>query len=380
MTMKKYINNDARSGDWDIYVRSHGKGTLYHLYRWKEVINETYRHKTYYLSVTEETGRGGERIVGVLPLVHLKHPFFGNSMISLPFFDLGGLLADNPAIEQLLIKEAISLGWQLGASNIELRQNLPLESVGDFDRSAGANAQQQRGGQPHSLPAAVAPATKVAASTNKVRMLLALQGTSVSLLNSYKSKLRSQIRKPLKEGLCPKIGGEELLEDFYRIFAVNMRDLGSPVHSKDLMKNVLRTFKDEARIFAVYKEEQPVAAGLVVGFEKVLANPWASALRQYSHLSANMLLYWSMLEYACNQGYQYFDFGRSTPGEGSYRFKEQWGAQPVALCWYDIRFEARSASAASEKGQFQKAIHYWQKIPVPLSKFIGPMLRKHIGL
>ncbi|MEZ5583585.1 MAG: GNAT family N-acetyltransferase [Candidatus Competibacteraceae bacterium] len=62
--------------------------------------------------------------------------------------------------------------------------------------------------------------------------------------------------------------------------------------------------------------------------------PWASSLRKYNSLSPNMLLYWSVLEFACKKGYRIFDFGRSTPGEGTYRFKEQWGAKPVQLYWH----------------------------------------------
>jgi len=34
----------------------------------------------------------------------------------------------------------------------------------------------------------------------------------------------------------------------------------------------------------------------------------------------------------------------------------------------------------SEKSKFDKAIHYWQKLPVPVTKILGPMIRKHIGL
>ena len=51
-------------------------------------------------------------------------------------------------------------------------------------------------------------------------------------------------RKPIKEGLTSKTGGAELLDDFYRVFLVNMRDLGSPVHSLKLMRQVLGEFSE----------------------------------------------------------------------------------------------------------------------------------------
>ena len=106
-----------------------------------------------------------------------------------------------------------------------------------------------------------------------------------------------------------------------------MRDLGSPVHSKRMIESVLEEYPEKSTVMIIYKDDKPVACGLVIGHRDILENPWASSLRNYSNLSPNMLLYWTMLEYACDNGYKKFDFGRSTPGEGTYKFKKQWGAK-----------------------------------------------------
>jgi len=52
------------------------------------------------------------------------------------------------------------------------------------------------------------------------------------------------------EGGLPKrqYNLEEREEDFYRVFLENMRDLGSPVHSWKLMRNVLDEFPDFSNI------------------------------------------------------------------------------------------------------------------------------------
>jgi len=185
----------------------------------------------------------------------------------------------------------------------------------------------------------------------------------------------------LKEGLTSRIGAKELLDDFYKVFSINMRDLGSPVHSRKLLALVLEVFSETARIIVIYKDGLPLAGSLVVGFGDILENPWASSLREYSRLSPNMLLYWSMLEYACEHGFRYFDFGRSSQDEGTYRFKEQWGAKPVALHWQYLSIKGRrSESPKLEKSNFQRAIHYWQRLPVPLTRVLGPMIRRHIAL
>ena len=222
---------------------------------------------------------------------------------------------------------------------------------------------------------------KVATRSDKVRMLLNLPESSALLMESFKSKLRSQITKPLKEGFATSIGGLELLEDFYEVFLVNMRDLGSPVHSMELMRHVLREFPERSTIIVVYRSEEPVASALVVGCDKVLRNPWASSRRKYASLSPNMLLYLRMLEYACDSGYRVFDFGRSTAGEGTYKFKEQWGAAPAPLYWYYFSLDGKSLDPESSGTErFRKAARYWKKLPLIVTKVIGPSIRKHISL
>jgi len=384
---------------WDEYVYNQPRSTLYHLTGWKNVINKTYGHKTYYLMAIREsegsqlTAHSSQlsvknyelstisyepKVIGILPLVHLKHFFFGNSLISIPFFDLGGILADDENTEKALLSEVINLGQELKAKNIELRHIYPVKF---FEKDSEADLTGVYPVKPEShLTGAINP-INFATRSHKVRMLLDLPKSSEALMQSFKAKLRSQIKKPLKEGLKSKVGGVELLADFYKVFSINMRDLGSPVHSKSLMKNVLKEFPKESRIVMVYKDDQPIACSLIVGCKDTLENPWASALRQYSRLSPNMLLYWTMLEYACDNGFSYFDFGRSSPDEGTYKFKEQWGTKPTPLNWHYISLDSQPiGEEKSEKSKFEKAIRFWQKIPVPITKIIGPMIRKHIGL
>jgi lipid II:glycine glycyltransferase (peptidoglycan interpeptide bridge formation enzyme) len=46
-----------------------------------------------------------------------------------------------------------------------------------------------------------------------------------------------------------------------------------------------------------------------------------------------MLLYWEALKLAIATGDKLFDFGRCTIDSGTYRFKNQWGAQACQLHW-----------------------------------------------
>jgi len=94
-----------------------------------------------------------------------------------------------------------------------------------------------------------------------------------------------------------------------------------------------------------------------------------------------MLLYWKLMEYACDQGFKYFDLGRSSPDEGTQRFKEQWGAKPFPLYWHNIMLNGQPArNNEPEKSKYVMAIRYWKKLPIPISNMIGPLIRKHISL
>jgi serine/alanine adding enzyme len=385
---------ETRTSNWDAFVGVRGGCSAYQLSGWGRIIGKSYGHDAYHLTKTccfsnstcEDSSAGGieknrstypvpgsSRITGILPLAHMRSIFFGNNLTSLPYFDSAGILADNTPVEVALLRDALELAGKLGCSSIELRQLQTLLSVGsqeDFTHRVEI-AHDEFGSLDWNL----------SISTNKVRMLLDLPDSPEALMKTIKSKLRSQIRKPIKEGLTVKIGKAEILDDFYSVFCVNMRDLGSPVHSRKFFSEILREFPESSNVFVVYRGNQPMACSLVIGFKETLSNPWASSLRRYRHLAPNMLLYWAMLEFACLNGYSIFDFGRSTPDESTFKFKEQWGARPVPLYWY--RFEkkgSRGLGVQPDRQKMSKAIEYWKRLPLPLTKLIGPHIRKYINL
>lgn len=341
--------------NWDEYVLNHPNSNVYQLYNWKRVIFDTYGHEAHYIMAVSNNSE----IMGILPLVKINAYGLVKKFTSIPFFDLGGVLASDKKTEELLIRHAFEVAKKEKISSISLRQQERLISEESIKNSD----------YPHLF-----------VKKDKVRLILELGKSSEELFSSFKSKLRSQIRKPIKEGLKVKIGGLELVDDFYRVFIKNMRFLGSPVHSKNIIINSASNFPQCAKIFIVYKDKLPVASSFVVSFKNILYNPWASSLREYSRLSPNMLLYWEMLKYACEQGFTYFDFGRSTPGEGTYRFKKQWGAKERPIYWYI--WSKRSISKKSSNNLYLKKIlvKLWSKIPLRLTTILGPKLRQYIDL
>jgi FemAB-related protein (PEP-CTERM system-associated) len=339
------IERDCTAGtNWDAYVNSKPSASNYHRYGWRDVIENSFGHQCQYLAAKD----AGGAVVGILPLVFMRSRLFGRFLVSMPFFNYGGLLCDNREIGAALLAEAGMLRKELGAEHVELRHSDPW--AGD-------------------LP------TK----RHKVCMALELAGDAGTQWQGFNAKLRNQIRKAEKSALSAVVGGTELLDDFYTVFARNMRDLGTPVYGKKFFATVLAAFPGDTRIITVSLEGTPVAAGLIARFRDTVEIPWASSIREYNQLCPNNLLYWTALQHALGIGCTRFDFGRSTPGEGTYRFKEQWGAKALQLNWQYLLPEGASLPELNTKNpKFELAIRIWRKLPLPLTTLLGPHIVKNI--
>jgi len=334
---------------WDDYVFAHPLGGPYHLFAWKRAVERAYYHECPYLMAEDWQGV----IRGVFPLVLMKPPLLRPVLVSLPFCDYGGVLSDGPEAARELVSSALELaGSHRAEPDIRCRLEEPV--LGESPQFAVSNF--------------------------KVRMVLDLPDSAEELWNGFKSKLRSQIRKPGKEGLEFRIGSLELLDDFYNVFRRTMKDLGSPVHAKRWFECVLDAYGRQARIGMVYRGGTPVAGGVLLECRSTITVPWASALREYNHLSPNMLLYWGFLEHACTGGFKLFDLGRSTPDEGTYRFKQQWGARPEPLFWYSPLGRREDPAPASKNGARKLAEKAWSRLPQAMADMLGPIVRKFISL
>jgi FemAB-related protein (PEP-CTERM system-associated) len=346
--------NASNQPAWDGYVLHHQEGLAYHLFAWKQSIESAYGFDCPSF-LAERSGR----ICGVLPTARIRWPFRPGSLVSLPYCDIGGILANDPETAQALVTHALEYASQRGILELELRSS--------------------------SSPYNVQPTT-YNLQPNKTRPLLSLPESSEALLASFKSKLRSQVKKPLRDGLQARLGGVELLDAFYPVFAENMRDLGSPVHSKAWIESILTHYGPRAKCGLVLMPDgTPAACGIILCTDRTVSIPWASSLKKFNRANPNMLLYWSFLEHAADHGFDWFDFGRSTPGEGTYKFKLQWGAEPYPLHW--IRLDTQTGGQAGSSGESvsnsraraaaEKAI---QSLPVPVATFLGSRMRKYIAL
>lgn len=331
---------DADAGAWDRFVAGHADAAGYHEWAWRGVLERSFGHTSHYL-----IARRDGRVAGVLPLVEMRSLLFGHFLCSLPFLNYGGVLADSDDVAAALVETARELARTCGVRHLELRH------VGR--RLPDAPVKQ-----------------------HKVTMLLPLAD---GMWDRFDRKVRNQIRKAEKSGLVAEEGDRRLLAEFYAVFARNMRDLGTPVYARRFFEEVLAAFPDRTRIVVVRREGVAVAAGLVFRTGARVEVPWASSLREFNSLCPNHALYWHVMQSALAAGCELLDFGRSTPDEGTFRFKQQWGAEARPLHWeYPWLADGRLPDQGPTNPKFQAAIAIWKRCPLWFTNAMGPRIVRAI--
>ncbi len=344
-TVRSLEIHGAQAAQWEEFIRRHDPVQGYALPAWLRIFTQSFGHSSHVLGAFNQE----ETLEGLLPLTHVRSALFGSLLCSLPFVNYGGILSTQRQAAEALEHAARELCQELGAASVELRHVHPC----GLDLPSKAD--------------------------HKVSMVLDLHADADLLWKGFKDKVRNQVRKAHKNGLTVVRGGADLLDDFYAVFCVNMRDLGTPVYAKSFFAAVLEHLAQETEILCVYREGMCIAAGILYGYGTTMQMPWASSLLSHRNFCPNHCLYWEALRLSCEQGYAHFDFGRSTPNSGPWSFKKQWGVREVPLCWEYILPHGASMPALSVNNpKYQLAIRAWKKLPLWLANTLGPPIVRGI--
>lgn len=320
--------------EWDPFVRNQPNWTPFHLLAWRDIIAQVFGHPTFYLAARSDAG-----LLGVLPLVLIKSPIFGRYLVSMPFVNYGGPLGTPDAV-RALTDEAVRIAQSARVKLLELRSRTQL---------------------PLDLPV----------SHRKITVVLDMPaGSPDTLFKSFDSKLRSQVRRPQKEGITVRFGRDQV-EPFYSVFARHMRDLGTPVLSKRLFTTLSDTFGEDLWVGVAWYQDQPIAGGVGFRWGGEFEMTWASSLYAFNKLSPNMALYWAFMERACNEEMTLFNFGRCSVGVGTHRFKKQWGSRDEQLWWYQ-QGDGTAGTPSPDDGAYSWGPRLWKHLPVGIANVLGP--------
>jgi FemAB-related protein (PEP-CTERM system-associated) len=343
MNIRLLTDNDR--DNWQRWVFANPKTTFYHRIEWKDVIEKSFKHDTYYLLATKQ-----DTIHGILPLVHIKSHLFGNILCSMPFLNFGGVCADSGEAYQGLLDSANDLLQAKKADYVELRHIHP---------------------SPNGLRR----------KEHKVSMTVALDPDPEVLWKNFKTKHRTNIRRAEKNGLEIVRGGREYLKIFYQIISTGWRDLGTPIYRIDFFENIISALGDSVEIYLVYHHGRPIATAFNGLFRDTVEGMWIYSLREHAALQTNYLLYWTMIRDACLRGLKLYHLGRSTSASGATFFKRKWNAYTQQLYWEYLLNNSRCRELPElnvDNPKYKMAIGLWRRLPVKLTNRIGPFISKSL--
>ena len=333
--------------DWQNYVASSAAASFYHRLEWRGVIQSAFGHRSCYL-IARESGQ----VRGVLPLIEMRSALFGHFLVSMPFLNYGGIVGDTPEAERALALAAAEIAARRGASHIELRQSAEIRDD---------------------------PGEGWIRRAHKAALVLSLGADPKPVWDGLSSRLRGKVRKAEKNSAEFVVGGAAETDAFYFLYALNMRDLGTPVYSRAFFRNVMTQTGQRARILLVRRNGVPAAAAIALMDAGRIELPWICQNYAESAYNVNEFLYWKAIEWAAGEGARELDLGRSTVGAGTYKFKLQWNPEVRPLSWY--YWTPRGVPAPQlnpDNPKYALAVRCWKKLPLPIANRIGPMIVRNI--
>ncbi len=327
---------------WDAYVNSHQEGSPFHLFAWHDAVVKTFGHKPFYYVATKN-----EHIVGILPLFQLKSFLFGNIASSVPFAAYGGILADSDESFQLLLEKAKDITRECDADYLELKFSNPKE-CGLHETGL------------------------------HYAFIKELSSDHDENMKSIPRKQRAMVRKGIKSGLTADVGNQ-YLDDFYRVFARNVHQLGTPVYPKKWFQALLGVYGPDAELMVIKYGDTVVSGVLSLFYKDTILPYYAGSLGEYREYAPNDFQYWELMRRAVERGCRYFDFGRSKKDSGHFSFKKHWGFEPTPLHYQIFLHKLPDLPEINPLNpKYRRKIEAWKKLPHGITKIIGPRIVKYI--
>jgi FemAB-related protein (PEP-CTERM system-associated) len=333
----------AEAARWDAFVQSCPQATFFHRAGWQKILNQVFRHDTYYL-FAEVDGQ----LQGVLSLAHVNSLLFGNALVSLPFAVYGGVAAVSDDATQALESEAQQVAQRLGVAHLELRHLQARHP--DWPRQD-----------------LYVTFRKPILDTEEANML------------AIPRKQRAMVRKGIKNGLRSDIDGG--VDRFFALYADNVHRHGTPALPKRYFQALCDEFGSDCEVLTVSAPDgRPLSSVLSFYFRDEVLPYYAGDDMAARDLAANDFKYWELMRRACARGIKLFDYGRSKQGTGPFAFKKNWGFEPTQL-HYEYRLYKRDAVPQNNpaNAKYKLMIETWRRLPLGVANWLGPYVVRSLG-
>ncbi len=327
---------------WDEYVFNARDGNPFQLSGWRAVIQKCYGYPSWYLVAWE-----GGQIMGVLPLFRVASKLVGTSITSLP----RGICAEKPTAARAL-----------------------LERAKDITRAADATCLVIRD-SPHCWGDELGWRDDCSVSVRE------LPDDSQVLRKQLKRQIRQHITKAEVFRVQTDVG-TDYVDEFYSTFCELLHEKGVPVFSRAFLDAVVEELRDQFLITTARLNGKVIGAIFHLTLRDTMFAVWGGAPSRYQEFRPNHALWWESMRYAVDNGYRYLDMGRSLRGSGSEAFKGRWGS--ITSLVYRLYFSVGRRAVYDPLGGAYDNLRYrvftqvWRRLPCPVTRFLGPRLRRHM--
>lgn len=184
---------------------------------------------------------------------------------------------------------------------------------------------------PLNLPA---PFVAKAMATHRIALGRPYAEVAAAFSRGQKSNLSQARRKGVRVRVA---AGEEDVRQYYELYRRTLERWESARGSVYPLEFFLHLYRQRDTGVQVWLAEADgvVAAGIVVlAWRRTLLYWHGSARQDYFKLYPNNLLHATVLEWACDRDFVYYDMGPSMGLDGVVRFKESFGARQVPFAAY----------------------------------------------
>lgn len=324
--------------DWDAFVRTHPDGTVYHTTGWARVGESVFGHVPVFL----EARGADDRVVGVLPSYRVTS-LLGRRLISVPFRDRGGPLAETDEAARALVEAAGTVARDERCAYLELRC--------------------LRQPAPRALPA------DMLTCAHWINTVVPLSAIPREMWTRLRDNARGPVTQARKAGVTVRWGAPDDLAAFHRLFLATRRRLGVPAYPLRFFRSLWDHLPAGTVRLLMAEHGDRLIGGLVLFvFGSRVIEGYAASEQSAWRLRGNDLLVWHALEWSGTAGYREYDFGADSPHqEGLLAFKRKWGGEsaPVYNC-YALYRRRRVPLTDTSTGRYRVVRRLWALLPAPL--------------
>jgi FemAB-related protein (PEP-CTERM system-associated) len=332
---------------WDQFAWS--AGTVYHTTAFQQVLVHSFGYTSLYHAVLDRD----DQICAIIPLVVGRNLAWKKAGVSLPFVNYIDLCAVSEEAFHFAIAALQELKdkHKLGYIQLRLKEDKladPSWSLDDHNHT----------------------------------FVLSLSEGEEKVLAMSSGSNRNHVRKVYKNDWFDVSFDPQNLDSFYKVYVRRMKQLGSPAQDILFFQKLFEYLPEHAYLLSVLdKETGQVAGGMILltsPRNSTVYYPYGANLSEYNSKYLNNFMYWEAVKFGIRNGYSRLDLGRSQTGSGTYKYKQQWGAEPQQLNYHTYDGGLNKASGAPDKESLSFFIKMWKVAPSFITNPVGKRLIKYL--